>query len=209
MNTACSARLYIDAILIAAAKLTEGLEMSVDEMRESPWVRGPIDYLFHYKMIRVCVAEGKNDSITHGISQNFAQLSAVRYKYNRQKRKRDESPKCCYGIATTFSLWVFKRVDGNGASISDTCVVDPRDAASIRKMIISVMLLLRHCKGEVDKPMASEKQRRDLIQGRRRHQGCIVVIESPLENQLVYRSSRLEIQYNTPEYPVLHVQCQQ
>lgn len=156
-RTECSARLYIDPILIAAANLEQGLEMSVEEMCESPLVRGPLDYLFHYKLICVCVAEGKKDSITHGIAQNFAQLSAVRY--NRRKRKRDESPEACYGIATTFNLWVFTRVDDTGASISRTYVVDPEDPASIRKMIIRVMLLLRHCKAEVDEAITSKTPR--------------------------------------------------
>ena len=157
MRTECSARLYIDPILIAAANLEKGLEMSVEEMCESPLVRGPLDYMFYYKMICVCVAEGKKVNITHGIALNFAQLSAVRY--NRRKRKRDESPESYYGIATNFSLWVLTRIDDTGASISKTYVVDPRDPVSIRKMIIRVMLLLRHCKGEVDEAITSWKRR--------------------------------------------------
>ena len=79
-------------------------------------------------MICVCVAEGKKGSITHGVAQTFAQLSAV------QQTKENSDHLQSLGVHT------------GAASISKTYVVDPRDPASIKKMIIrAVMLLLRHC----------------------------------------------------------------
>ena len=156
-----TARLYMDAILIAAAKLEGGLELSVEEKWESPYVRGPVDYLFYYQSMCLCVTEGKHDRITHGIAQNVAQLGTIRYNHQQQqKREDDEIPQAWYGIATTFSLWVFTRINDTEASISNTYVVDPRDPTSIRNMIIRVVRLLRHWKGEVDDAMSSNKKQR-------------------------------------------------
>lgn len=53
MKTEYSARLYIDTILLAAGLFAGGLEMSVEQMYESPMARGPPDNEFYDNAICV------------------------------------------------------------------------------------------------------------------------------------------------------------
>jgi len=112
-------RLYIDPILLASARVAGGEEkdvkMMVEQVYENEDVNGPIDYVFSFKDVTMCVTEGKKDSLDRGIAQNIAQLVAVR-DANTRKRKHhemEEEQQTIFGIATTYVEWAFIRLEGS------------------------------------------------------------------------------------------------
>ncbi|CAB9516603.1 expressed unknown protein [Seminavis robusta] len=114
-------RLYIDPILLASARVAGGeekdIKMMVEQVYESEDVNGPIDYVFSFNDVTICVTEGKKDSLDRGIAQNIAQLVAVR-DTNTRKRKRkhhemEKEQQTIFGIATTYVEWSFIRLEGS------------------------------------------------------------------------------------------------
>jgi hypothetical protein len=106
-------RVYIDPILVAAARIVKGITMEVERNIAAPRANGPVDYLFKCEDRVICITEGKYNDQDKGVVQNIAQLSAVR-DCRKRKRKCDEISEDdndlgenapFYGIATTYLTW--------------------------------------------------------------------------------------------------------
>mmetsp|Transcript_436 Transcript_436/g.679 ORF Transcript_436/g.679 Transcript_436/m.679 type:complete len:294 (-) Transcript_436:443-1324(-) len=110
LTGACEAtkRIFIDPILVAAARIVKDVTMEVERKIESPDANGPVDYIFKYYDRTICVTEGKHGNQDSGVSQNLAKLTAVR-EINRKRThddiSEDEVP--LYRIATTYLEWQF------------------------------------------------------------------------------------------------------
>lgn len=151
-------RLYIDPVLVAAGFMAKDLKLKVEQNVNSPEAKGPVDYMFYYNLICVCVSEGKKDQLDKGIAQNVAQLGAIRAN---RKRKHDHiSPSDCYGIATTFTHWVFIKINDNEAVRSKWYVVDESKPETVKDMIARVVLLLQRCKQDVNDSVSKTKRRK-------------------------------------------------
>lgn len=118
-------RAYIDPILVAVACIAGEVSMAVECNVESPLANGPVDYLFTCEDQCICVTEGKYNNLDDGVSQNIAQLSAVRYDNNRRKRKHDETRMDVeedagfyFGIATTYLSWQFTELRNKKVRVS-------------------------------------------------------------------------------------------
>jgi hypothetical protein len=105
------------------------------------------------------VTEGKQDQLDKGIAQNIVQLGAIRD--NRRKRKHDQiAPPDCYGLATTFTEWVFFiKINDTDAVRSKAYVVDPARPETVKDMIGRIILLLQRCKQDVNDCSESETNR--------------------------------------------------
>jgi hypothetical protein len=149
LTGACEAtkRIFIDPILVAAALIIKDVAMEVEREIESPDANGPVDYIFKYHDRTICVTEGKYSSQDSGVSQNLAQLTAVR-EINRKRKhddiNEDEVP--LYGIATTYIEWQFIELMGNTVRISKRFVCNGSEKDSVSKIIAKVAGVLREGK---------------------------------------------------------------
>lgn len=148
LTGACEAtkRIFIDPILVAAARIVKDVEMDVEREIESPDANGPVDYIFKHDGRTVCVTEGKYEKQDSGVSQNLAQLTAIREmskkrKFDEISEEDDDVP--LYGIATTYIEWQFLVLSGETVRISKRypCVGSEKD--SVSKMISMVAAVLR------------------------------------------------------------------
>lgn len=97
-------REFISSVLILSAKLA-GVMLAVEEQVEGRLGRGPTDWVALYQSYRICITEGKKDSLSDGVIQNIAQLSACREDRNPKRKFNPDVPS--YGIATTYHERVF------------------------------------------------------------------------------------------------------
>lgn len=153
LTGACEAtkRIFIDPILVAAARIVKDVEMDVEREIESPDANGPVDYIFKHGGRIICVTEGKYEKQDSGVSQNLAQLTAVREMSRKRKfddisEEEDDLP--LYGIATTYIEWQFLELKGETVRISQRypCVGSERE--SVSKIISMVAAVLRDGKME-------------------------------------------------------------
>jgi hypothetical protein len=103
-------RVYIDPLLIAAARVAGNIKMEVQRNFENQDLNGPVDYTFKFGEHMICVTEGKKDNLEAGVVQNLAQLVAVRHT---RKRKFDEISSeqiPIYGIAMAYTSWSFLKL---------------------------------------------------------------------------------------------------
>lgn len=146
LTGACEAtkRIFIDPILVAAARIVKDIQMDVEHKIESPDADGPVDYIFKHGSRTVCVTEGKYEKQDSGVSQNIAQLVAVR---ESKKRKIDEISVAedlpLYGIATTYIEWQFLELQGENVRVSKRYPCIGLDKGSVSEIIAKVAALLR------------------------------------------------------------------
>lgn len=148
LTGACEAtkRIFIDPILVAAARVVKAVQMEVEREVESADANGPVDYIFKYEGRTICVTEGKYASQDSGVSQNLAQLTAVREETSRKRKASeisdDERFMPIYGIATTYVEWQFLVLDGDTVRISKHYLCDGSDKESVTKIIAMVAAVL-------------------------------------------------------------------
>ena len=147
-------RLYVDPMLLASARVAGGEEkdvkMMVEQVYENEDVNGPIDYVFSFKDVTICVTEGKKDSLDRGIAQNIAQLVAVR-DTNTRKRKHhemEEEQQTIFGIATTYVEWAFIRLEGS--TIVQTTHRSISSENEIKKIVGLIVAILQEGKKKVN-----------------------------------------------------------
>lgn len=147
-------RLYIDPILLASACVAGGVEKDIKTMVEQVYenedVNGPIDYVFSFKDVTICVTEGKKDSLDRGIAQNIAQLVAVR-DTNTRKRKHheiEEEKQTIFGIATTYFEWSFIRLTGSAIVQSKHHLIG--SDGNIKLIVGWIVAILREGKKKVN-----------------------------------------------------------
>ena len=97
-------REFISAIVVLAATLA-GVKLACEEKIEGSLGNGPVDWVALYQEYRFCITEGKKDNLSHGVTQNLAQLAAVGEGCSRKRKFTIELP--LYGIATTYKEWAF------------------------------------------------------------------------------------------------------
>ena len=71
--------------------------------------KGPVDWVAHYQNHKICITEGKKDNVTQGLYQNLAQLAAAGEGRGKKRIFCVDLP--LYGIATTYTEWIFLRLD--------------------------------------------------------------------------------------------------
>ena len=100
-------REFISPILALSAKHA-GVKLACEEQIEGSKGKGPVDWVAKFQQFNICITEGKKDDLDKGVYQNLAQLTAA----SEAMRKRPlpvDFP--IYGVATTYSGWVFVRLD--------------------------------------------------------------------------------------------------
>lgn len=149
-------RLYIDPILLASARVAGGeerdIKMMVEQVYENEDVNGPIDYVFSFKYVTICVTEGKKDSLDRGIAQNIAQLVAVR-DTNTRKRKHhemEEEQQTIFGIATTYVEWTFIRLEGSTIVQTTHRSISSEAPDDIKKIVGLIVAILQEGKKKVN-----------------------------------------------------------
>lgn len=101
-------REFISPILVLAASVS-GVKLACEEQVEGSVGKGPVDWVAHYQNHRICITEGKKDNITQGLYQNLAQLAAAGEGRGEKRMFCVDLP--IYGIATTYTEWIFVRLD--------------------------------------------------------------------------------------------------
>ena len=101
-------REFISPILVLAASIS-GVKLACEEQVEGSVGKGPVDWVAHYQNHRICITEGKKDNITQGLYQNLAQLAAAGEGRGEKRVFSVDFP--IYGIATTYTEWIFVRLD--------------------------------------------------------------------------------------------------
>lgn len=101
-------REFISPILVLAASIS-GVKLACEEQVEGSAGKGPVDWVAHYQNHRICITEGKKDNITRGLYQNLAQLTAAGEGRGKKRLFCVDLP--LYGIATTYTEWIFLRLD--------------------------------------------------------------------------------------------------
>ena len=101
-------REFISPILVLAASIS-GVKLACEEQLEGSVGKGPVDWVGHYQNHRIYIAEGKKDNITQGLYQNLAQLAAAGEGRGEKRVFSVDLP--IYGIATTYTEWIFVRLD--------------------------------------------------------------------------------------------------
>jgi len=101
-------REFISPILVLAASIS-GVKLACEEQIEGSVGKGPVDWVAHYQNHRICITEGKKDNITQGLYQNLAQLAAAGEGRGEKRVFSVDLP--IYGIATTYTEWIFVRLD--------------------------------------------------------------------------------------------------
>ena len=101
-------REFISPILVLAASVS-GVKLACEEQVEGSVGKGPVDWVAHYQNHRICITEGKKDNITQGLYQNLAQLAAAGEGRGEKRVFSVDLP--IYGIATTYTEWIFVRLD--------------------------------------------------------------------------------------------------
>ena len=157
LTGACEAtkRIFIDPILVAAARIVKEVEIDVEHKIESPDTVGPVDYIFKLNNRVVCVTEGKYEKQDSGVSQNLAQLVAVREINKKRKFEELNDDDCVeevedfplFGIATTYVEWQFLELQGDTVRISKRFNCNGLDKNSVSHIVAMVAALLR--KGKI------------------------------------------------------------
>lgn len=99
-------REFISPILALSAKIA-GVKLACEEQLEGSKGKGPVDWVVKFHQFNILITEGKKDNLDKGVYQNLAQLTAA-----SETRKRPcpvDIP--MFGVATTYSGWVFLRLD--------------------------------------------------------------------------------------------------
>jgi len=159
VSGACEAtrRVYIDPILVAAARIVKGATMEVERNVAAPRANGPVDYLFKCEDRVICITEGKYNDQDRGVVQNIAQLSAVR---DCRKRKCDEISEDdndlgedapFYGIATTYLTWQVTVLHKQKVKVSPLVTIGvgtPHLADDVKRVVELVAGVLECGKGK-------------------------------------------------------------
>jgi len=150
-------RVYIDPILVAAARIVKGATMEVERNVAAPRANGPVDYLFKCEDRVICITEGKYNDQDRGVVQNIAQLSAVR---DCRKRKCDEISEDdndlgedapFYGIATTYLTWQVTVLHNKKVKVSPLVTIGvgtPHLADDVKRVVELVAGVLECGKGK-------------------------------------------------------------
>ncbi|KAL3902781.1 MAG: hypothetical protein SGILL_010698 [Bacillariaceae sp.] len=101
-------REFISAVLVLAASIA-GVKLACEEQIDGTAGKGPVDWMAHYQNHRICITEGKKDNISSGLFQNLAQLAAASEGRGTKHAFSVNLP--LFGIATTYTEWVFLRLD--------------------------------------------------------------------------------------------------
>jgi hypothetical protein len=101
-------REFISSVLVLAASIA-GVKLACEEQVYGSAGKGPVDWMTHYKNHRICITEGKKDNISSGLYQNLAQLTAAGEGRGTKRAFCDNLP--LFGIATTYTEWIFLRLD--------------------------------------------------------------------------------------------------
>jgi len=90
--------------------LISGVKLACEEHVEGSAGKDPVDWVAHYQNHRICITkEGKKDNITQGLYQNLAQLTASGEGRGNKRLFCVDLP--LYGIATTYTEWIFLRLE--------------------------------------------------------------------------------------------------
>lgn len=101
-------REFISPVLVLAATIA-GVKMACEEQVQGSLGYGPVDWMILYQTHRICITEGKKDSVAQGLHQNLAQLAAAGEGRGKKRQFCVNLP--LYGVATTYREWVFLRLD--------------------------------------------------------------------------------------------------
>lgn len=100
-------REFISPILALSAKHA-GVKLACEEQIEGSKGKGPVDWVAKFQQFHICITEGKKDNLDKGVYQNLAQLTAASETMGKRLLPVDLP---MYGVATTYSGWVFVRLD--------------------------------------------------------------------------------------------------
>ena len=136
-------REFISPILVLAASIS-GVKLACEEQVEGSVGKGPVDWVAHYENHRICITEGKKDNITQGLYQNLAQLTAAGEGRGKKRAFCVDLP--LYGIATTYTEWIFLRLDpppsGDGQDRSavrlETMIVARPNAPFFKQSVVII-----------------------------------------------------------------------
>ena len=112
-------REFISPILVLAATISD-VKLACEEKIDGSAGKGPVDWVAHYANHRICITEGKKDNLTQGLYQNLAQLAAAGEGRGQKRAFHVDLP--MYGIATTYSNWVFTCLDPASKGVDRTAV---------------------------------------------------------------------------------------
>ena len=168
-------RELIGPILIAAAKITDGIKLVCEKPITGSKGNGPVDYAVVYKHFNVVITEAKKNDVTVGLGQNIAQIKAGREDYIHKvlgKRKAgdaafDISSVPSFGAVSTAEKWVFTLLSGRTVycsrtfpvSLSDTCP-DAELRSSMVEVIRQLVGILQTQKEAVDANELTRKRGR-------------------------------------------------
>jgi hypothetical protein len=139
-------RVYIDPILVAAARVVKGIAMEVERNVEAPLANGPVDYLFKCEDRVICVTEGRFNDQDQGVVQNIAQLYAARDEHSRKRKREyeeisedlgDGAP--FYGIATTYLTWQFIVLQNKKVTVSPLVFIGNTRLADDVKRVVELV----------------------------------------------------------------------
>ena len=103
MKTESSARLYTDPIIIATAKLENGLELSVEEILGALWFEVRLTTCSTTRLFVSAWRKAKKTALLTVLLKNL--LNSAPCDTTDESEKIDESPESCYGIRSDeFSL---------------------------------------------------------------------------------------------------------
>ncbi|KAL3910530.1 MAG: hypothetical protein SGILL_007659 [Bacillariaceae sp.] len=155
-------REFISAVLVLAASIA-GVKLACEEQVDGSAGKGPVDWMAHYQNHRICITEGKKDNISGGLYQNLAQLAAASEGRGTKRSFCVDLP--LFGIATTYTEWIFLRLEPIGpAGAVRSAVRLPTDYINVKSNLKGdtkavaerIAALLLHQKGLVDTQTGGE-----------------------------------------------------
>lgn len=158
-------REFISSVLVLAASIA-GVKLTCEEQINGSSGKGPVDWMAHYQNHRICITEGKKDNISGGLYQNLAQLAAASEGRGTKRSFCADLP--LFGIATTYTEWIFLRLEPRNSGASDRSAVRlPTDYINVKRNLKGdtkavaerIVGLLLHQKQLVDKQTGGDMKK--------------------------------------------------
>ena len=149
-------REFISSVLLLAANIAK-VHLCVEEQVAGRLGHGPVDWVALYNSYRIFITEGKKDDLTKGVIQNIAQMVAAVEDRNPKRKSSPSIP--MYGIATTYTEWVFlKLTSGEPRTLfrwNDRTIDKDNIEVGLKQVAGQIVAIFKEQKAAVDKAIPS------------------------------------------------------
>jgi len=157
-------REFISSVLLLAANIAD-VHLGVEEPVAGRLGHGPVDWVALYKSYRIFITEGKKDDLTKGVVQNIAQMVAAGEDRNPKRKFSPDIP--MYGIATTYTEWVFLKLTcGETRALfrwNDRTIDKDNIEVGLQQVAGQIVAMFKEQKATVDKAICSSPAKRSFL----------------------------------------------